>query len=92
MRRSSWRSTLGGVCAALAAAAIPATAGTPALGGQSYGDLERAVLDGRDIRVTLDLGACRVHGTALAVPPVRGSIRFDAYMIESDGDGSGMAA
>jgi len=85
MRRSSWRSTLGGACAALAAAAMPATAGTIALAGQSYENLAQAVLDGRDIRVTLDLGACHVHGTALAGPPVRGSIRFDAYMIESDG-------
>jgi hypothetical protein len=48
---------------------------------QSYSELERAVLDGKDIHITIDLAQCVVHDTTKAGPPVRGDIRFDAYMI-----------
>jgi len=81
----NWRSGLYGAGAVLAAAAMPAGGHAAAGGEQSYADLQQAVLDGRDIRVTLDLSACHVHGSALAGPPVRGSLRFDAYMIAGDG-------
>jgi hypothetical protein len=46
--------------------------------------LERAVLDGKDFRMVIDLSACQVHGTDRPGPPVRGSIRFDAYMVQRD--------
>jgi hypothetical protein len=50
----------------------------------SYAKLEHAILDGKDIRMTLDLGACFIHGTAKPGPAIRGSLHFDGYMIESD--------
>jgi hypothetical protein len=45
---------------------------------------EKAVLDGKDFRMVIDMSACQVHGTDKSGPPVRGSIRFDAYMIQRD--------
>ena len=50
----------------------------------SPANLEKAILDGKDIHLTLDLAACFVHGTAKPGPSIRGSLRFDGYMIESD--------
>jgi hypothetical protein len=48
-----------------------------------YASFAKAVLDGRDVRLILDLSRCtgkgEVHG-----PPIRGSMRFDGYMIEGD--------
>ena len=85
MGRSERRSGPHWLGAGLAAAVILAAGTSLAGGDQSYADLRQAVLDGRDIRVTLDLAACRVHGTDRPGPPVRGSVRFDAYMIEGDG-------
>ena len=49
-----------------------------------YASFEKAVLDGRDIRLTLDLSRCTRSGGEGRGPQVRGSIRFDAYMILSD--------
>ena len=46
--------------------------------------LEKAVLDGKDFRMVIDMSACQVHGTDKSGPPVRGSIRFDAYMVQRD--------
>jgi hypothetical protein len=46
--------------------------------------LKQAVLDGKDFRMVVDLSACQVHGTDKAGPAVRGSIRFDAYMVQRD--------
>lgn len=51
---------------------------------EDYLELEQAVLDGRDVRMTLDLSACLRHGTELSGPPIRGSVRFDAVMIRGD--------
>jgi len=51
---------------------------------EDYLELTQAVLNGREIRATLDLSACLMHGTGLPGPPIRGSVRFDAFMIQSD--------
>jgi hypothetical protein len=74
---------------ALMFSAIAWSSGAPrqAAAGEAHLDfaaLERAVLDGKDLRMVIDLSACRVHDTDVPGPPVRGSIRFDAYMIEHD--------
>jgi hypothetical protein len=49
-----------------------------------YQKLEKAIVNGKDIHMTLDLTACNVHGTDKPGPPVRGSLHFDGYMIEAD--------
>jgi len=51
---------------------------------EDYTSLKSAVLDGKDIRMTLDLSECTIPGTATSGPPIRGSLRFDAYMIQND--------
>jgi hypothetical protein len=51
---------------------------------QSYADFAKAALDGKDIRVTLDLANCTVEGTDKPGPPIRGSARFDAFMVLED--------
>jgi len=51
---------------------------------QTHVALEDAVLAGKDIRMTLDLSQCHVHGTDKSGPPVRGSLHFDAYMVQND--------
>jgi VirK protein len=50
----------------------------------AFASFEKAVLDGRDVRLTLDLSRCTGHGGEARGPQVRGSIRFDAYMIRGD--------
>lgn len=50
----------------------------------AYQDLEKAVLDGKDIRMTLDLSKCMIEGSEKSGPSIRGSLHFDGYMIESD--------
>jgi VirK protein len=52
--------------------------------GQNYVELEKAVLDGEDIRVTLDLSKCLVHDTDKPGPILRGSMLIEGYMIQSD--------
>jgi hypothetical protein len=49
-----------------------------------FAALEKAVLDGKDFRMVIDLSACQVHGTDKSGPPVRGSARFDGVIIQSD--------
>jgi hypothetical protein len=51
---------------------------------QNYSALQKAVLDGKDIHMILDLSACVVHGGDKPGPAVRGSMRFDRYMIQHD--------
>jgi VirK protein len=51
---------------------------------QSYADFEKAVLDGKDIRMTLDLSNCAVEGTDKPGPSIRGSARLDAFMVLED--------
>jgi hypothetical protein len=51
---------------------------------QSYADLEKAVLDGKDIRMTLDLSNCAVQGSDKSGPSIRGSARLDAFMVLED--------
>jgi hypothetical protein len=51
-----------------------------------YAELQHAVLDGKEIRMTLDLSQCLVHGTDRSGPSVRGSLRFDAVMIQGNDD------
>jgi hypothetical protein len=51
----------------------------------AYAALNRAVLEGKEFRMLLDLSACQVHGTSTAGPPIKGSIHFDGYMIRPDG-------
>ena len=50
-----------------------------------FAALEKAVLDGKDFRMVIDLSACQVHGTDKSGPPVKGSSRFDAVMVQGDG-------
>jgi hypothetical protein len=50
-----------------------------------YVALQKAVLDGKDVHMVIDLAACQVHGTDKAGPTVKGSARFDAYMVQADG-------
>jgi len=50
----------------------------------NYASFAKAVLDGRNVRLTLDLARCTAHGGEARGPQVRGSIRFDAYMIQGD--------
>ncbi|WP_043162577.1 VirK family protein [Bradyrhizobium sp. Ai1a-2] len=50
-----------------------------------YAGLQKAVLDGKDVHMVLDLAACQVQGTDKAGPTVKGSARFDAYMVQADG-------
>jgi VirK protein len=50
-----------------------------------YAALQKAVLDGKDVHMVIDLAACQVHGTDKAGPTVKGSARFDAYMVQADG-------
>jgi hypothetical protein len=47
-------------------------------GNQAHAELTQAVLDGRDIRMTLDLAQCVVHASEKSGPPVRGSLRVEA--------------
>jgi hypothetical protein len=51
---------------------------------QDFAAFEKAVLDGKDFRMVIDMSACQVHGTDKSGPPVRGSVRFDAYMVQRD--------
>jgi hypothetical protein len=46
--------------------------------------LLKAVRDGKDIRMALDLSACTVQGTVKPGPSVSGSLHFDAYMVQAD--------
>jgi hypothetical protein len=50
-----------------------------------YAALQRAVLDGKEIRMVLDLSACQVQGSDKSGPPIKASLRFDGYMVQSDG-------
>lgn len=50
-----------------------------------YAALRKAVLDGKDIRMVVDLSACQVHGTDKPGPQIKGSMRFDGYMVLPDG-------
>jgi hypothetical protein len=59
-------------------------AATAAENFNSHANLKQAILDGKDIHVTLDLAACFVHETEKPGPSIRGSLHFDGYMIESD--------
>jgi hypothetical protein len=51
---------------------------------QDYASFAKAVLDGRDVRLTLDLSRCTGHSGGTQGPQVRGSIRSDAYLIRGD--------
>jgi len=50
-----------------------------------YAALEKAVLDGRDVRMVIDLSACQVHDSDKSGPPVKGSLRVDGFMVQADG-------
>ena len=47
-----------------------------------YAAIRRAGLDGKDIRMVLDLSACTTQQSGRPGPNVSGSLRFDGYMIE----------
>jgi hypothetical protein len=79
-----WTARSGGLWLFLMAITGTAGGAAAADASEDYLQLEQAVLDGRDIRMTLDLSACLMHGTELSGPPIRGSVRFDAVMIQSD--------
>jgi hypothetical protein len=61
----------------------PAIADEP--GNADYAALNKAIVDGKEFRMLVDLSACQVHGTNAAGPPVKASMRFDGYMIQPDG-------
>jgi VirK protein len=73
-----------GVALALLASLCGSRDGVAADVNHDYAELEKAVLEGKDIRMTLDFSACLVHGTEKPGPAVRGSLRFDAFMIRND--------
>ena len=50
-----------------------------------YVALQKAVLDGKDVHMVVDLAACQIHGTDKPGPTVKGSLRLDAYMVQADG-------
>ncbi|MBR0843519.1 hypothetical protein JQ607_25255 [Bradyrhizobium liaoningense] len=50
-----------------------------------YGALSEAIAGGKEFRMLVDLSACQVHGTNAVGPPIKASMRFDGYMIQSDG-------
>ena len=50
-----------------------------------YAALSEAIAEGKEFRMLVDLSACQVHGTNAAGPPIKASMRFDGYMIQSDG-------
>lgn len=52
--------------------------------GRGYQKLEKAILDGKGISMTLDLAVCHVHGTDKPGPNVRGTMPSEGYMIEAD--------
>jgi hypothetical protein len=79
-----WTARSGGLWLLLMAIATTASGAEAGDASEDYLQLEQAVLDGRDIRMTLDLSACLRHGTELSGPPIRGSVRFDAVMIQGD--------
>ncbi len=51
---------------------------------QNDAELEKAALDGKDIRATFDLSRCFVHGSNTPGPSIRGGLHFDGFMIQSD--------
>ncbi|MBR0823141.1 VirK family protein [Bradyrhizobium liaoningense] len=61
----------------------PAIADEP--GNADYAALNKAILNGREFRILVDLSACQVHGTGAAGPTIKASMRFDGYMIQPDG-------
>ncbi|MET4220808.1 hypothetical protein ACVWWG_006292 [Bradyrhizobium sp. LB7.2] len=50
-----------------------------------YATLKDAILEGKEPRMLIDFSACQVHGAGLAGAPIKASMRFDGYMIQSDG-------
>jgi hypothetical protein len=52
---------------------------------QDYTALQKALLDGKDVRTVIDLAMCRVHGTDKSGPRVTGVRHFDGYLIQADG-------
>ncbi|MBV8652415.1 MAG: hypothetical protein JO255_13190 [Alphaproteobacteria bacterium] len=75
-----------GACIISAMLADFHTIGAAAEASPGYAELQRAVLDGKEIRMTIDLSQCLVHGTEQSGPSVRGSLRFDAVMIQGNDD------
>ena len=61
----------------------PAIADEP--GNADYAALNKAIVDGKEFRMLVDLSACQVHGTSTAGPLIKASTRFDGYMIQPDG-------
>ena len=61
----------------------PAIADEP--GNADYAALNKAIVDGKEFRMLVDLSACQVRGTGAVGPPVKASMRFDGYMIQPDG-------
>ncbi|MCP3402727.1 MULTISPECIES: VirK family protein [unclassified Bradyrhizobium] len=54
-------------------------------GNAGYAALNKAILEGKEPRMLIDLSACQVHGANIAGPSIKASMRFDGYMIQSDG-------
>jgi hypothetical protein len=75
---------------AIAGAGVALTVSGQARGAEAanvnpaYVEFERAVLDGKDVRMVLDLPSCVVRGTDKPGPSIRASLRFDSYLIQKD--------
>jgi hypothetical protein len=50
-----------------------------------YEALNDAVLEGKDVRMLIDLSMCQIHGTVNSGPSIKGVMRFDGFMIHTDG-------
>jgi hypothetical protein len=69
----------------LPAATYMARAANGGSDGSDYAALRTAVLDGKDIRMVLDLSACTAQQSGKPGPAMSGSLHFDAYMLQGDG-------
>jgi hypothetical protein len=87
MQSNSQRSASLHIGALLAALIISCGIDRAALAGEAtdVAALQKAVLDGKGIAVTLDLSRCQAHDSGQAGPPLRGAQHFDAFLILGDG-------
>jgi VirK protein len=77
-------STVIGLSFMIAGAVCGGVAEAPSAPDHNYQKLQKAILDGKSISMTINLAACHVRGTAKPGPKVRGSVRPEGYMIEAN--------
>lgn len=76
--------TRGVVATVMAVLFFPAHDAAADASSVSFGALQNAVLDGKSIGMTLDLSKCMIHDSTESGPPLKGSQKFDAFMIQGD--------